>query len=451
MGLSSDRTGAGIEVRKTPHAEAPATKVQLLGNQTVLPRARKTICVVGLGYIGLATSAMLASRNFTVLGCDLKQDVVDSVNHGRAHIDDPGLSALVADTVAAGRLKAFVSPQAADTFIIAVPTPVRHDNNHEPDLTYVFAAGDAIAPVLQRGNLVILESTSPVGTTRALAEHIGRLRPDLTIAGAGALHPDLFFAYCPERIIPGAMLQELSKNDRIIGGIDAWSSQLAHGVYGALGNIRCHLTDDRTAEMVKLVENAYRDVNIAFSNEISLLCRNSGLDAFEVIGLANHHPRVKILRPGPGVGGHCIAVDPWFLVAADRENTTLIAAARNVNDRKPDVVADDVEFLAQEVSGPILLLGLSYKENVADFRESPSLKIARRLTASLGERVLCADPFADLNAETRQAVAGLNIVDAEPALSQAAIVVMLVSHAAYAAFRTAESQHLHDVVGFLRR
>jgi len=447
MGLSSDRTGA--EVRTDRVVESGVNKVQVLTGAK--SRARKTICVIGLGYIGLATSAVLASRGFTVLGCDLKRDVVDSVNKGESHIEDPGLNKLVAETVTAGRLVAFSAPQPADTFIIAVPTPVRHENNNEPDLAYVFAAGDTIAPVLQRGNLVVLESTSPVGTTRALAEHIGRLRPDLTIAGNGAEHPDLFFAYCPERIIPGAMLRELSSNDRIIGGIDAWSGHLALGVYGALGSIKCHLTDDRTAEMVKLVENAYRDVNIAFSNEISMLCRGNGLDAFDVIGLANHHPRVNILRPGPGVGGHCIAVDPWFLVASDRENSRLIATARGVNDRKTEIVAKDIAELAREIEGPILLLGLTYKENVGDFRESPALKIAERLTERLGARVLCADPFADTNAGARECVRGLNIVDADLAFSGAAIVVMLVAHSEYSAFKAAGAQHIVDVVGALRR
>jgi UDP-N-acetyl-D-mannosaminuronic acid dehydrogenase len=406
--------------------------------------------VVGLGYIGLATSAVLASRNFNVLGFDLKTEVVDAVNAGRSHIDDPGLNEMVAETVASGHLRAFAAPQPADTFIIAVPTPVRHEKDNEPDLTYVFAAASAIAPVLQRGNLVVLESTSPVGTTRALAKYIERLRPDLPVAGSGAAHPGLFFAYCPERIIPGAMLRELSKNDRIIGGIDEWSSQLAHGVYGSLGNIKCHLTDDRTAEMVKLVENAYRDVNIAFSNEISLLCRGNGLDPFEVIGLANHHPRVKILKPGPGVGGHCIAVDPWFLVAADRENSKLIATARKVNDYKCEVVSEDVETLAGEIDGPILLLGLTYKENVGDFRESPALKIATRLTQKLGGRVLCADPYADLSHEARALVAGLKMVKSGDGFSAASIVVMLVAHDEFTAFRPSDTQHLVDVVGATR-
>jgi UDP-N-acetyl-D-mannosaminuronic acid dehydrogenase len=417
---------------------------------SALPDGRRTICVVGLGYIGLATSAMLASRRFTVLGFDLKNDVVEAINDGRAHIDDPGLSELVSETVATGHLKAFTAPQEADTFIIAVPTPVRHDKNNEPDLSYVFAAGASIAPVLRSGNLVILESTSPVGTTRELAQHIARLRPDLTIAGRDVQQPDLFFAYCPERIIPGAMLDELARNDRIIGGIDERSAALALDVYSTFGRAKCHVTDDRSAEMVKLVENAYRDVNIAFSNEISLLCRKSGLNPFDVIALANHHPRVNILRPGPGVGGHCIAVDPWFLVSQDRENSKLIAAARAVNDRKAMVVAEDVEAAAREVSGPVLLLGLTYKENVGDFRESPALKIAALVTARLGGRVLCADPYADQNDEGREAVAGLNLADPAEALAGAALVVVLVGHSEYKTVQPAPEQRVIDVVGALR-
>ena len=414
------------------------------------PEGRRTICVVGLGYIGLATSAMLASRHFTVLGFDLKSDVVEAVNDGRAHIDDPGLSELVAETVATGHLKAFTAPQEADTFIIAVPTPVRHENDNEPDLSYVFAAGTSIAPVLRSGNLVILESTSPVGTTRELAQHIARLRPDLAIAGRDVQQPDLFFAYCPERIIPGAMLDELAKNDRIIGGIDERSAALALDVYSTFGRAKCHVTDDRSAEMVKLVENAYRDVNIAFSNEISLLCRKTGLNPFDVIALANHHPRVNILRPGPGVGGHCIAVDPWFLVSQDRENSKLIATARGVNDRKAMVVAEDVEAAAREVQGGVLLLGLTYKENVGDFRESPALRIAALLTARLGGRVLCADPYADQNDEGREAVAGLNLCDPADALAGAALVVVLVGHSECKTVQLAPEQRVIDVVGALR-
>ncbi len=393
---------------------------------------------------------MLASRQFQVLGFDLKSDVVEAINDGRTHIDDPGLSELVAETVASGHLKAFTAPQEADTFIIAVPTPVRHEKNNEPDLSYVFAAGSSIAPVLRSGNLVILESTSPVGTTRELAQHIGRLRPDLTIAGRDVQKPDLFFAYCPERIIPGAMLDELAKNDRIIGGIDERSSALALGVYSTFGQAKCHVTDDRSAEMCKLVENAYRDVNIAFSNEISLLCRRNGLNPFDVIALANHHPRVNILRPGPGVGGHCIAVDPWFLVSQDRENAKLIATARSVNDRKALVVAEDVEAMASEVSGPVLLLGLTYKENVGDFRESPALKIASLLTAKLGSRVVSADPYADQNDEGREATAGLNLADASEALREAALVVVLVAHSEYKTVQPAPGQRVIDVVGALR-
>ncbi len=449
MGWATDYTGMESERRVEGQGDllsklAPVSK-------THQPKIRKSVSVVGLGYIGLATAAVLASRNFTVLGFDLKADIVDAVNDGRAHIDDPGLAELVAETVASGHLKAFSSPQPADTFIIAVPTPVLHEQNNEPDLSYVFSAADLIAPVLQRGNLVVLESTSPVGTTQKLAQHIAALRPDLTVAGKDAQHPDLFFAYCPERIIPGAMLRELSKNDRIIGGIDEWSAQLAHAVYGALGAVKCHLTDDRTAEMVKLVENAYRDVNIAFSNEITMLCRTTGIDPFHVIGLANHHPRVNILRPGPGVGGHCIAVDPWFLVAPDRENSRLIATAREVNNRKAHVVLEDIEMAAARHDGPILLLGLTYKENVGDFRESPALQIAGMLTQKLGKRVLCADPYAGLNAEARRAVVGLQLVDALAALSRAAIVVMLVDHGEFKTLRPAGDQVVIDVVGALRR
>jgi UDP-N-acetyl-D-mannosaminuronic acid dehydrogenase len=410
---------------------------------------RQTICVVGLGYIGLATSALLASRNFKVLGFDRNPEVVRAVNKG-GHIDDPGLFDLVRKTRQTGHLKAFATPQRADAFVIAVPTPVHNERGHLPDLSYVFAAAQLIAPKLEPGNLVVLESTSPVGTTQSLVKCISGLRPDLKPAGNGAIDPDLFFAYCPERIIPGAMLKELASNDRIIGGVDERSAELAHAIYRTFGDIQCHLTDDRTAEMVKLVENSYRDVNIAFANEVSLLCRASGLDPFSVIELSNHHPRVNILRPGPGVGGHCIAVDPWFLVAQDPLNSKLIAAARNVNIRKAEVVAEDVFKIAQERPGRILLLGLTYKENVADFRESPALQIATTLSQKLNGRVVCSDPFIDTR--TAESVfAGLELRPVESALSTAEIVVVLVPHREYQSLSFLPHQHIVDVVGAFRR
>ncbi|MBV9860395.1 MAG: nucleotide sugar dehydrogenase [Alphaproteobacteria bacterium] len=411
--------------------------------------APRSVCVLGLGYIGLATAAMLASRDFRVLGVDIKPHIVEAVNRGVSHIEDPGLDPLIRETVAAGALRARDRPEPSDAFIIAVPTPVRSDGNHTPDLGYVYAALDDLLPVLRPGNLVILESTSPVGTTRELAGRIRAARPDLRPPLPGEPSPNLYLAYCPERIIPGRMLAELGENDRIIGGMDAISSALAHAVYSRVSSGICHSSDDRTAEMVKLVENAYRDVNIAFANELSILCRGLGLDAFNVIALANRHPRVSILRPGPGVGGHCIAVDPWFIVSSDRKNSRLIAAARAVNDAKPDIVVEDIVAAAGGQDGAVLCLGLTYKENVGDFRESPALAIARAVTARLGARVLCVDEFADHGPEALQATGGLRLVSLEDGLARAGIVALLVGHDRFRGLALRPDQILLDVVGLL--
>jgi UDP-N-acetyl-D-mannosaminuronic acid dehydrogenase len=368
------------------------------------------------------------------------------VNAGHAHIEDPGLDELVAETVGAGRLRAHLQPQPANVTIIATPTPISHDDNHAPDLTYVMAATKAIAPVLRPGDLVILESTSPVGTTQEVAKRIASLRPDLRPPFEGEADPNVFLAYCPERIIPGQMLRELAENDRIIGGMNRRSAEQAAVVYKELGSGHLHLTDDKTAEMVKLTENAYRDVNIAFANEMSLLCKKAGLNVFDVIKLANYHPRVQILRPGPGVGGHCIAVDPWFIVAGDPDNSHLIATARRVNDGKPHRVVEETLALAANTSAKVVCLGLTYKEDVGDFRESPSLVIAHALTAALAGRVLCVDPFAS-TVEGQKETKGLAMVDLEDGLAQAGVVVVLVPHKPFRTLQFGSPVRLVDTVG----
>ncbi|MBV9862164.1 MAG: nucleotide sugar dehydrogenase [Alphaproteobacteria bacterium] len=411
----------------------------------------QSVCVIGLGYIGLATAAMLARNGCDVLGVDIKPDIVAATNRAVAHIVDPGLGPLVHEVVTAGRLRADERPHPAEAFIIAVPTPVRSDAERTPDLDAVFAAVDQLAAVLRPGNLVVLESTSPVGTTEAVARRLRAARPDLRPPLPGEAAPNLHLAYCPERIIPGRMLIELAANDRIIGGMDRRSSELAQSLYARLGTGRRHVCDHRTAEMVKLVENAYRDVNIAFANELSLICRGLDLDAFEVIALANRHPRVSILRPGPGVGGHCIAVDPWFIVDTDRRNSRLIATARAVNDRKPEIVVQDIAAAAAERAGPVLCLGLTYKENVGDFRESPAAAIARALTARLGPRILCVDPFAERGSEGHAAARGLNLVRLDEGLRRAAIVAVLVAHDEFDGLSLRPDQLVFDVVGMLPR
>jgi len=288
------------------------------------------VCVVGLGYIGLPTATVLASCGLQVVGVDVRQDTVDTINAGKVHIVEPDLDDLLLKVVTNGALRATTKPERASAFIIAVPTPFRAA--HEPDLRFVEEATRAIAPVLEPGNVVLLESTSPVGTTEAVARWLGEERSDLTVPG------DVAVAYCPERVLPGKILKELVQNDRVIGGLTAECARVAASLYARFVKGQCILTDARTAELCKLTENSFRDVNIAFANELSMICEKMGVDVWELINLTNHHPRVNVLQPGPGVGGHCIAVDPWFIVHSCPEEARLIRQARLVNDGKPDWV-----------------------------------------------------------------------------------------------------------------
>lgn len=407
--------------------------------------AVEKLAVIGLGYIGLPTASMFASRGIKVIGVDVSSRVVETINQGRAHIEEGALDELVARCVANGHLRASLTPEEADAFIIAVPTPAGHDEHRSPDVSYVMAAARSIAPVLRPGNLVVLESTSPVGTTGAMCDVLAQLRPDLTFPHQRGAESDIRIAYCPERIIPGQMLRELVENDRIIGGMTAPCTAMATQLYQSFVKGVCHPADDRSAEMVKLTENAFRDVNIAFANELSMVCSDLGLDVWKVIEMANRHPRVSILRPGPGVGGHCIAVDPWFIVAESPERARLIRTARNVNDSKPHFVIEQVEK-ALGSDGKIVCLGLSYKPDVDDFRESPALEIAKELNARHPGRVLCCDPFAEA-LETQGGADGLKLVNVESALSQAGVVVMLVGHEPFKALEK-PSVPVVDTVGF---
>jgi UDP-N-acetyl-D-mannosaminuronic acid dehydrogenase len=412
---------------------------------------KMTLAIIGLGYIGLPTAAMFASAGIDVTGVDVNQRAVDAVNAGTAHIEEGELDELVGRCVAAGRLRAVGTPEPADSFIIAVPTPVGHDANHTPDVSYVRAAGASIAKVLKRGDLVILESTSPVGTTRMLAELLASERPDLSFPHQAGEEADVCVAYCPERIIPGRMLRELVENDRIIGGMTARCSARAADLYRTFVRGTCHIADDRVAEMVKLTENAFRDINIAFANEVSMICADLGVDVWKVIEFANRHPRVDILTPGPGVGGHCIAVDPWFIVASDPARARLIRTTREVNDAKTEFVLEQVEqAMRDHPDARVACLGLTYKPDVDDFRESPAFAIAERLSHSHGDRVVCCDPFADaLPASVRQA-AGLNMIDVDEALESAEIIVLLVGHSAYRGFPHPVGKRVVDTVGFWR-
>lgn len=412
----------------------------------VAPAPDRHVSVIGLGYIGLPTAAMFAARGFQVTGVDVDARVIAAVNAGRTHIVEPGLEDLVSAAVSCGSLRAVDRPEPADAFLITVPTPVRHDD-HQPDLAYVDAATRAIAPVLAAGNLIVLESTSPVGTTRRMATLLAALRPDLRFPGTDGEDGEIDLAYSPERVIPGRTLIELTENSRVVGGMTPRAAARAAALYGRLTKGDCLITCDRTAEMVKLVENSFRDVNIAFANELSMICDDLTLDVWEVIKLANRHPRVSILSPGAGVGGHCIAVDPWFIVASDPARALLIRTARNVNDLKPYHVIDRVRAaVGGKADAKIACLGLTFKPDVDDFRESPALLIAQMLATEFPGRVYAADPFA--HALPARDGAGLNVVDAELALAWADAVVVLVGHQAFRKLSCPDDKPVIDACGF---
>jgi UDP-N-acetyl-D-mannosaminuronic acid dehydrogenase len=384
------------------------------------------ICVLGLGYIGLPTASIFATKGKKVLGVDVVQRVVDTINQGNIHIEEPDLDILVRAAVQSGNLSAATKPSPASTFIIAVPTPFEKqtDGSLQPDLSYIKSAASAIAPVVKKGDLIILESTSPVGTTELIRDWLrnetkGRLEID-----------DLLFAHCPERILPGQMLKELVTNDRIAGGLTPEASQRAKELYEIFCSAEIFLTDARTAEMAKLTENSFRDVNIAFANELSLICDSLGIDVWELIRLANRHPRVNILQPGPGVGGHCIAVDPWFIVAACPSQARLIRTAREVNDSKPGHVVRQVLDRASRFKNPqIACLGLTFKANVDDLRESPALEITHELAAHFPNQILVSEPF--ISALPAKLESRAQLLPPEVAVEKADIVVLLVDHRAF--------------------
>jgi UDP-N-acetyl-D-mannosaminuronic acid dehydrogenase len=352
------------------------------------------ICILGLGYIGLPTASIFATRGKKVLGVDVVPHVVETINRGNVHIDEPDLDVLVRAAVHSGNLRAGLKPEAAETFVVAVPTPFKATpiNPKAPDLAYVESAIRSIAHVVATGNLIILESTSPVGTTELmrdwLLDELEKVRP----ADVASLRSSLLFAHCPERILPGQMLKELVANDRIAGGLTPAASEAARELYRSFCVGEIFLTDARTAEMCKLTENASRDVGIAFANELSLICDRLRIDVWELIKLANRHPRVKILQPGPGVGGHCIAVDPWFIVDAAPDLARLIRTAREVNDAKPHHVIEHVMACAQRFRFPVIAcLGLAFKADVDDLRESPAMEIVQHLAADKNNRVIVVD------------------------------------------------------------
>lgn len=370
----------------------------------------KRISVIGLGYIGLPTAAMFASRKIEVVGVDVNQKAVDTINRGEVHIVEPDLDLVVRAVVKEGYLRATTIPEPAEAFLIAVPTPFKGES-HDPDLGFIEAAASAIAPVLETGNLVILESTSPVGATEAMASWLAKARPDLSFPQAAGAGSDIRVAHCPERVLPGRVMQELITNDRVIGGMTSACSTRAAALYKTFVKGDCVIASGpRVAEMAKLTENSFRDVNIAFANELSMICDEMSIDVWELISLTNRHPRVNVLRPGPGVGGHCIAVDPWFIVSSASETAKLIRTAREVNNKKPLWVIDKVataiksylndhpDKAAEDVT--IGIYGLAFKPDIDDARESPALEIARWICEQhVGPKYVFEPNMTDLPAD----------------------------------------------------
>ncbi|MBX9930353.1 MAG: UDP-N-acetyl-D-mannosamine dehydrogenase [Methylobacterium sp.] len=387
----------------------------------------ETISVVGLGYVGLPTAATFASRGLKVIGVDVREETVGRINAGRAHFIEPDLDIVLRAVVTGGTLRAVATPEPAEAFLIAVPTPIRDD--HSPDLSFVEAALTSIAPVLKRGDLIIIESTCPVGTTAWAARLLREARPDLSFPDQAPESADILMAYCPERILPGHTLRELVDNARTFGGLDRRSAVAARDLYSVFARGPQRITTAPAAELSKLVENAFRDVNIAFANELSVVCDAFGLDVWSVIELANLHPRVNVLSPGPGVGGHCIPVDPWFIHDALPDHTPLIRAAREVNDAKPAFLAERVAKVAARFREPtVALLGLSYKPNVDDLRDSPALKIARDLAERRVGRLLVVEPHVEGLPEALAGHPDVAVASLDEAVAEADVVVILVAH-----------------------
>lgn len=417
-----------------------------------------TISMIGLGYIGLPTATMFASRKRKVIGVDVSEHAVNTINQGKIHIVEPELDMLVSAAVSAGYLRATTTPEPAEAFLIAVPTPF-HDG-HKPDLSYIQAAARAIAPVLRPGNLVVLESTSPVGTTEQLADWLAAERPDLSFPQQAAESADIQIAYCPERVLPGRVVQELVNNDRVIGGMSRTATYMAATLYKIFVQGELFATNARTAELCKLTENSFRDINIAFANELSMICGRLEIDVWELIRLANRHPRVTILQPGPGVGGHCIAVDPWFIVDTAPEEARLIRMAREVNEAKPQWLLERIkaaiaDALAQQPGATmadvkVACLGLAFKADIDDLRESPAVEITAQL-AQLGCRVLAVEPHIAQLPESLQTDT-LTLTTLDDALATAEVICVLVKHQEFRAVAASlrERAGVIDAVGLLQ-
>lgn len=387
------------------------------------------VSVIGLGYIGLPTAAVIASRGVEVIGVDVSQHAVETINQGKIHIVEPDLDMLVQSAVTTGKLRATTEPEAADVFMIAVPTPF--SEGFKPDVSFIEAAVKKIAPVLEKGNLVILESTSPVGTTEKISQWLSEARADLSFPHQMSEQADIQIAHCPERVLPGYVIQELVSNDRVIGGITPYCAEQAKSLYQLFVKAECIITDARTAEMAKLTENSFRDVNIAFANELSIISDKLNINVWELINLANRHPRVNILKPGPGVGGHCIAVDPWFIVDSAPDEARLIRTAREVNDAKPGFVLNKIRHVAEEFKHPkIALLGLAFKADIDDLRESPAVGIAQKvIQGALGD-VLIVEPHIQELPDQLQS-GNAQLVTLAESLDRANIIVTLTDHSLF--------------------
>lgn len=417
-----------------------------------------TISVIGLGYIGLPTATAFASAGKRVLGVDVNPLAVETINQGKIHIVEPDLDTAVHQAVEKGLLSAHLNVQAADAFLIAVPTPFKND--YQPDLSYVEAAAKAIAPVLCKGNLVVLESTSPVGATEAVEQWLKAARPDLNFPSDMGENADIQLAYCPERVLPGKIMTELFENDRVIGGLTPKCAQQAAALYRIFVKGECIQTNARTAEMCKLTENSFRDVNIAFANELSLICDKLNISVWELIKLANRHPRVNILQPGAGVGGHCIAVDPWFIVAQAPEQARLIRIAREVNDHKPHWVINQVKAAVADCAATtdrkvseltIACLGLAFKPDIDDLRESPAVEITNALANWHTGSILAVEP--NVLSQPKQLSNKARLVSFEEALQNADVLVLLVDHREFKAYPSEQirQQWLIDTRGVWRK
>ena len=416
----------------------------------------KKISLIGLGYIGLPTAAMFALQGKHVIGVDINATLVNAVNNANLHTYESGLQDILSLVISNGALRAATKPEPADAFIIAVPTPLTENN--KPDISYVYNAAISVAPVLKQGNLIVLESTSPVGTTEKMSNWLADARPDLTFPHTDGDVADIQIAYCPERIMPGNMLEELINNDRIVGGLTKKAASLAEDLYRLIVKAEIHITDARTAELCKLAENSYRDVNIAFANELSIICEKLNIQAKELIQLANRHPRVNILQPGCGVGGHCIPIDPWFIIESVPEEAQLIRTARVVNKAKTNWIVSKIEKIIDQASENIgkqrllniACLGITYKADSDDMRESPALEIVQEVSLTCKQHISVVDPFVKSLPETLKGN-NVSLSSLDVALTSADIVVVLVGHKKFFSEKIFSCQNLFDFSGYIQR